>query len=87
MSKEQDNIELSEIVERLEDIRNEIGCLNDEALDLTRTASKILHVNRLYEAAKAYWHAHVEGNIIGEKYPGSMENLPDTIQEILDNME
>lgn len=74
--------EVEEIVERLVEIRDEIGKLADEALDLVRDAD-----DGEYRRGRAYWHGHIDGALETSRYHrrsgrGSMVTLSDAIEAI-----
>jgi hypothetical protein len=49
--------------ERLEEIRDAIECLNNEALDIVKTELTRFDVER----SKAYWYGYIDNAITGDK--------------------
>lgn len=64
--------------ERMEEIREEIECLNNEALDIVKTELTRFDVER----SKAYWYGYIDNAIAGET---CLCACP--IQEIIEKLE
>lgn len=70
-------------INRFEEIQQEIMILLDEAFDIVRATGS----HQMIEQAKSYWYAHVEGNVMSERYRGSMHNMNDTAEQLRDSLE
>lgn len=64
--------------ERLEEIRDQIEFLNNEALDIVKTELTRFDVER----SKAYWHSYIDNAICGDK-----RLCPCPMQEMIDKLE
>lgn len=75
-------VDSSDSIDRLEEIRDEMLNLLEEAIDIVKS-----NANRsTYDRAKSYWYAHIEGNLSGGKYNGSMTNIDETIEEMKEEL-
>lgn len=70
-------------IDRFEEIQQDIMVLLDEALDIVKASGD----RSVIERAKSYWYAHIEGNVITERYGGSMHNMNDTREDLVNLLE
>lgn len=76
--------DMNEYAERLNEIKDEIKDLIQEAQHLVNDFSSQFGVRHIYERARSYWLAHLQTALDKEsEYLGSsMTTMEDTIQEI-----